>query len=187
MSDKQIISISNQIFIIPNFWDKQQCDDYISRSEDIGYKAAAINTGMGRQRVVESVRNNKRVMYKDFELAENIWNDLSSLAPQKIGNSIAIGLNEMFRFYRYKPGEEFKKHRDQSFVRNNEEASYYTFMIYLNDNFEGGETTFNDRIVRPVTGMALIFLHDLEHSGSPVKRGVKYVLRTDIMYSLEEK
>jgi hypothetical protein len=30
--------------------------------------------------------------------------------------------------------------------------------------------------------MALIFLHSLYHEGSEVTQGVKYVLRTDIMY-----
>jgi len=57
-------------------------------------------------------------------------------------------------------------------------------MIYLNDNYEGGETTFNDLTIRPQQGMALVFLHDLEHEGSVVRQGVKYVLRSDIMFRL---
>lgn len=181
----QLFRITADIFIIQNFWSEERCKAFIEKSEAKGYRDAAINAGMG-QRVVKSVRNNKRVMYTDHELAADIWNNLSPLAPQKIGNSTAIGLNELFRFYRYKPGEEFKRHRDESYIRNNQEASYYTFMIYLNQNFEGGETTFNDRIVKPLTGMALIFLHSLEHAGSPVIKGTKYVLRTDIMYRLAE-
>lgn len=181
----KLLKITEDIILIQEFWSKERCQAFIDKSEAKGYKIAAIDTGMGH-RVVESVRNNKRVMYKDTELAEEIWHDLSFFAPQKIGNSTAIGLNELFRFYRYKPGEEFKRHRDQSYIRNNREASYYTFMIYLNQDFEGGETTFNSQIIRPLTGMALIFLHSLEHAGSPVKKGTKYVLRTDIMYRLNE-
>jgi prolyl 4-hydroxylase len=181
----QVITISPEIYIIQNFWTKERCDEFITKSEAKGFRDATIDAGMG-QRIVKSVRNNKRVMYTDIELASDIWQDLSPLAPQRIGNSIAIGLNEMFRVYRYKPGEEFKKHRDQSYIRNNDECSYYTFMIYLNDDFEGGETTFNDKTVRPIKGMALIFLHSLEHAGSPIKKGTKYVLRTDIMYRMEE-
>jgi len=34
--------------------------------------------------------------------------------------------------------------------------------------------------------MALWFLHALPHEGATVSKGVKYVLRTDIMYRLEE-
>jgi hypothetical protein len=67
-------------------------------------------------------------------------------------------------------------------VRNATEASYFTFMMYLNDNFAGGETTFRNLSIKPERGMALIFLHALYHAGGEVTRGVKYVLRTDVMY-----
>lgn len=181
----QLFRISDEIYIIQNFWSPEKCDAFIKKSEEIGYRNATIDSGRG-QKIVKHVRNNKRVMYIDTELAADIWKDLSPLVPQSIGNSNVTGLNEMFRFYRYNPKEEFKLHRDQSFIRNEQEASYYTFMIYLNDNFEGGETTFANNSIRPSTGMALIFLHSLEHAGSPIIKGTKYVLRTDIMYRLEE-
>ena len=58
-------------------------------------------------------------------------------------------------------------------------------MIYLHDNFEGGETTFKGISIRPKQGMALLFLHNLYHEGSEVTKGVKYVLRTDVMYRLQ--
>ena len=181
----QQFKISDDIFLIMDFWTKEKCAAFIAKSEDKGYHESTIDTGRGH-RIVKSMRNNKRVIYFDPELAADIWKDLSAFAPATIGNSTAVGLNEMFRFYKYNPGEEFKKHRDQSYIRDNLDASYYTLMIYLNDGFEGGETTFPDRNVRPVTGMALIFLHSLEHAGSPIKRGTKYVLRTDIMYRLNK-
>jgi hypothetical protein len=63
----------------------------------------------------------------------------------------------------------------------------YTLMVYLNDNFDGGETRFPGLglVVRPRSGMALIFPHRLRHEGLPIIRGVKYALHTFIMY--EEK
>ena len=36
--------------------------------------------------------------------------------------------------------------------------------------------------VTPVTGMGVFFTHDCLHQGLPVERGVKYILRTDIMF-----
>jgi hypothetical protein len=59
-------------------------------------------------------------------------------------------------------------------------------MIYLNDNFNGGATTFNDLVVLPKKGMALVFYHYFEHEGAEVTEGTKYVLRTDIMYRLDK-
>jgi hypothetical protein len=58
-------------------------------------------------------------------------------------------------------------------------------MIYLNDGFKGGETKFNNVVVAPKKGSALIFYHYLEHEGSEVIEGIKYVLRTDIMFRLK--
>jgi len=179
------IELTSNLFIIEDFWTRQECENAISTSESIGYEPAAIDTDRG-QMVVESVRNNNRILYEDLNLANSLWQKLKPFAPKQIGNSTAIGLNELFRFYKYEAGQEFKRHRDQSYIRNETEASYYTFMIYLNDDYEGGNTTFNQMAIHPKRGLALIFLHDLEHEGSPIIKGVKYVLRTDIMYKLEE-
>ena len=55
-------------------------------------------------------------------------------------------------------------------------------MIYLNDNFEGGATSFDDTIIKPKKGAALCFIHEQKHEGSPVITGIKYVLRSDVMY-----
>ena len=60
-------------------------------------------------------------------------------------------------------------------------------MIYLNEEFEGGETSFDDVTIRPKTGTALCFIHELKHEGCPVKNGIKYALRSDIIYKKKEK
>ena len=177
--------LTSNIFTIENFWTSKECDDLITKTEEIGYEPATVETENG-QKVITSVRNNNRVIYKDDKLAELLWAQLKAFAPSQIGYSKAVGLNELFRFYRYQPGQEFKRHRDQSYIRNNGEASYYTFMIYLNENYEGEETSFTDLAIQPKQGLAVVFLHNLEHEGSAVKAGIKYVLRTDIMFRLEE-
>ena len=173
------------IITVDNFWSAQKCDEFITKSEAIGYEPALVQTESGPKRV-DGVRNNQRILFTDESLAKDIWIALKDYAPKQIGNSFSIGLNEMFRFYKYEAGQEFRKHRDQSYIRNEYEASYFTFMIYLNDTYEGGETTFNDLVIYPQKGMALIFFHDLEHEGNKIVSGEKYVLRTDIMYRLKE-
>jgi prolyl 4-hydroxylase len=181
----QLKNWTNNIFTIENFWGELECGNFILKSEALGYEPATIDTEKG-QIILETIRNNNRVIYKDAILSDKIWQQLKPFAPAKIGNSNAVGLNELFRFYKYQPGQEFKKHRDQSYIRNETEASYFTFMIYLNDDYEGGETTFTNITIQPKQGTALIFFHDLEHKGCAVKQGIKYVLRSDIMFRLEE-
>ena len=64
---------------------------------------------------------------------------------------------------------------------------FLSFLIYLNDDFQGGETEFRKiTTVVPKKGMALVFMHNLRHEGKEVLSGTKYVLRTDIMYRLNE-
>ena len=177
------IQHTEHICTIEEFWTLEKCDEFIRKSEEVGYEPATVQTESGQKRV-EGVRNNQRVLFEDRFLAAELWISLKSYVPEKLGNSQAIGLNEMFRFYKYEPGQEFRKHRDQSFIRNEFESSYYTFMIYLNDDFEGGETTFNKLRIRPKKGTALVFFHDIEHEGAMISAGTKYVLRSDVMYRL---
>lgn len=180
----ELLKKEDNILLVTEFITVEECNYFIELSEKRGYEHALVETEKGFQRI-EGTRNNDRVLFTDPQLSEQLFNKASPFIPKKIGLSKVKGLNELFRFYRYEPGQQFKKHHDQSFIRNENEASYYTFMIYLNDNFTGGETIFNNCIIQPKQGSLLIFLHQLEHEGNVISKGKKYVLRTDIMYSLE--
>ncbi|MBK9658170.1 MAG: hypothetical protein IPO66_23325 [Rhodanobacteraceae bacterium] len=41
---------------------------------------------------------------------------------------------------------------------------------------------YEEAAIAPETGTALVFMHDRTHEGELVTDGVKYVLRTDVMY-----
>src|SRR5438034_3876448 len=80
--------------------------------------------------------------------------------------------------------------------------SFFTLHLYLNGHsssnpLKGGATTFWDydaadfskkRLdVDPKAGRVLVFQHDnLIHSGDNVLRGVKFTMRTDLMYERVE-
>ncbi|MBJ6145975.1 2OG-Fe(II) oxygenase [Hymenobacter sp. BT559] len=178
--------LTDTIFTVEDFLTRQECLDMIVRSEGVGYELAQINTSSG-SRVRTDIRNNSRAFYKSEELAQELWTKIQPFVLTPLAASTAIGLNELFRFYRYQRGNQFKGHFDQSYIRNEREASYFTFMVYLNDNFQGGNTTFQKLRIQPKQGMALLFLHDLYHEGSEVTQGVKYVLRSDIMYRTDNE
>ncbi|RYG85266.1 MAG: iron-regulated protein, partial [Alphaproteobacteria bacterium] len=107
------------------------------------------------------------------------------------------GLNPRFRFYRYEPGQQFKRHLDGRVRLDSGEVSRVTLMFYLNEECDGGETVFSnwgfpmgksfeeEIRVSPATGSALFFTHECWHEGAPVRAGVKYVLRTDVLYAGE--
>lgn len=198
---KNVLVASNEVFTIANVLSPAECAEYVALTENIGYTSAPITTHQGFE-MRPDIRNNERVILDDSERADSLWQRVSDSIPNtiekwRIPNTIekwqAIGLNERLRFYRYDPGQRFAIHHDGSHRRDNGQKSLLTFMIYLNEGFEGGETRFwlsrnyhiaeCDVSVVPVTGMALCFVHELLHEGAPVIQGRKYVLRSDVMYS----
>ena len=176
----------NGIFTVDNFFSVEECKDWIQKSEAIGYEPAKVGYGQ-KQVLMTSVRNNERLIYDSEDLALALWERIKAYVPKETYLGVAIGLNERFRFYKYYPGQSFKPHQDGSFIRNIHEWSSYTFMVYLNEGMAGGETKFNTLSIKPATGKALVFRHELVHQGCEVLEGVKYVLRTDVMYRRKSK
>jgi len=174
--------ISDDIFTVSGFLDPAECDSYIALSESRGFSDAPIETSMGPA-MIKDVRNNSRVIVDDPSLAQLVWERARLYVPDMLVGHRALGVNERFRYYRYDPGQTFRWHRYGYFQRKNGERSRLTFMVYLNDDFERGETRFEDKLIRPTRGMALVFAHHLLHERVEVRRGRKYVMRTDVMYS----
>ncbi|WP_426476536.1 2OG-Fe(II) oxygenase [Chryseobacterium sp. CBSDS_008] len=178
------IELHSQIFLIEDFLNEMECDRYISLSEEKVFEEAKINV-FGRQQMNKGIRNNDRLMIFDTILAKELFKKAVDFLPQEHDGYQLLNFNEMLRVYKYAPGQQFKMHRNGSYIRNEREKSFYTFMIYLNDDFEGGETEFENLFaVAPKKGTALIFHHPLRHEGKTLVSGLKYVLRTDVMYSM---
>lgn len=172
---------TDKIWTIANFLTAEECAELIALSENLGYDEAEVSLASGAQ-MLKTIRNNYRVIYDSDALALKFWEKLKDFCPQEIEDSYAVGLNEKFRFYKYASDQRFKRHIDGRFKRNEQEESRITFMIYLNEGFEGGETAFDDVTIIPQTGDALCFIHELKHEGCPVKNGTKYALRSDVIY-----
>lgn len=166
---------------IDNILSASECAEHILRSEQLGFDAAPIVSPFGEV-VNTDVRNNSRTMVDDRDLAGLIWARAAEYVPVFLRGSQAIGMNERFRYYRYHPGQRFDWHADAAFRRANGEMSLLSSIMYLNDDFAGGETVVMDKVIAPRRGMALLFKHELPHEGRPVRSGTKYVLRTDVMY-----
>jgi len=185
--------LARDVGVIPGFLSPAECDAHIADSEAAGYGEAPVTTAVGMI-MIKELRNNERVMVDDPTIGGRLYGRLAPVLPPRVNKKWRpCGLNERLRFYRYDPGQQFDWHQDGCYARATGECSFFTFMIYLNDGFEGGATTFaelDDRVrdddrltVNPRQGMALIFAHPLLHKGEPVVSGRKYVLRTDVMYA----
>lgn len=173
------------IFSVEKVLSDHECAEFIARIESSGLQAAPVITAFG-ERIKAGIRNNDRVIFDDKDFAKKVFERLKTHLPLEIYQVRLAGLNERFRGYRYKVGGRFAPHSDNPYERSDSEQSFYTVLLYLNDSFEGGNTTFivePEVSIKPKAGMALLFQHPLIHEGAIVTAGVKYVLRTDVMYS----
>jgi prolyl 4-hydroxylase len=171
------------VWTIPDVMSAAECRDAISRIEHLGPAAAPVSTSRGMV-MMPDVRNNERVMFDDVDLAARLFARIRESLPPVMCGMQAVGANERFRCYRYSPGQLFAPHYDGSYERTERERSLLTLIVYLNDDFEGGRTAFHDFDLEaiPKAGTALVFQHLLLHEGCKVHSGVKYAMRSDVMY-----
>jgi hypothetical protein len=180
-------------FTLSHIFSPEECEEWITMSEEKGYTAALLNVGGGREIFASEYRNSDRCIIDSPELAQKLFVRLEPFLPRtwQNGKFELVGLNERLRFLRYDSGQKFLPHKDGQYRRQDcsGEESFITVQLYLNEGFKGGETTFiaADNAKHAVsfrikTGMVLIFEHCIVHEGSAVKKGRKYSVRTDVMY-----
>ena len=91
---------------------------------------------------------------------------------------------EALALLRYSPGQEYRPHFD--FVKGAENRRLMTALIYLNDDYEGGETAFvrTGVKVKGKAGDVILFRNDgadggpnplSEHAGLPITKGMKFL------------
>jgi hypothetical protein len=127
----------------------------------------------------------RHIMISD-EWAKKIYARVIGYFPEDLRPQLSI--NDHFRFSKYHPGGYFRIHTDGINVDSKSgKRSFITINIFLNDDFEGGETSFynnsGDHVVtaKPIPGRGAIFDRAIHHSGNTVVGGYKYLIRTDVM------
>jgi len=202
--------------VLTNVLSKDECEQVIALTESMGYQEDAPVS------LARNIRRNENCVWvTDDSITDAIFSRCAHLLPQSIslqttgGAGLQLGpvtgLNNRWRLYKYGPEDIFKQHTDGAWpmsgirdakvvqdVHHGKQLSWLTFIMYLNDNFEGGATTLLlpsadgslDRVsVDPAVGSVLCFYHGHHplsplHEGSVVVRGVKYVARSDVMYQM---
>ncbi|XP_064639568.1 uncharacterized protein LOC135495078 [Lineus longissimus] len=214
---RDILDFGDEGFLLDNALSQEECKYYIDKAERMGLGPI--------HEANHSYRNSDRIMVRSPGLSEALFNRIKPyLTDIKIcgdpkkkhitgigfllqGTWSPVGLNDAFRICRYYPGGHFAPHFDGHFVKDSNERSMVTLMLYLNGGFEGGPTNFvNEKQplfkdeqgryvaeeknilyrVQPEAGLAIIFNHHRLHEGGALLKGVKYILRTDIMYRRNE-
>ncbi|KDP22345.1 hypothetical protein JCGZ_26176 [Jatropha curcas] len=197
------------LFTVQNFFTPAESKAFIKAAESIGF----VHQGSLGPTRGEAYRDNDRVSSNDSALANAVWESgLNKLFSDiKIRGKVAVGLNPNIRFYRYKVGQRFGRHIDESVDLGDGKRTHYTLLIYLSGDSKakikkepngskdspseplvGGETVFygsrNGVVaeVAPTEGMALLHIHGdkcMLHEARNVTKGVKYVFRSDVIFA----
>jgi prolyl 4-hydroxylase len=175
----KIISADPYVALYPGLFSPAECK-YLAMLAAPWLEQAMVNVEGGDTHY-ESVRD------ADSSAISHLTEDL---VVQRINRCIATatGTNpewgEPLNVLRYKPGQQFKPHHDG---RGSEGAiRIMTALIWLNEQFDGGETDFPSLNIRVRGGVGdmLVFrnvdeggLEDerLIHAGLPVTQGVKWM------------
>lgn len=123
--------------------------------------------------------------------ADELYRRLQPHLPAGVRAEV-VRCNEYFRFSKYGVGQEFGLHTDGTNLDRLGNVSQYTVNVFLNSEFEGGETDFFQGVSTgvgrtraiPLAGRAAVFDRGISHCGNRVVSGVKYLLRTDLMVPL---
>lgn len=177
-----LIAHSDRAFTLQALLSPAECEALIALAEHNGFESAGVRTAAGAQKAMPHVRNNERVVFESVEWVDRLWRRLAQVDLPELDGQVAIGLPRLLRFYKYWPGQRFRMHKDGPWLEDGL-SSKLTLLVYLNDGFVGGDTDFRQFRVTPKTGDALLFVHDTWHEGAAVEEGVKYALRSDVMYA----
>lgn len=168
-----------------NFLTKEECQELITLIDNNNQRSAVVGTGTDTTTVSEH-RTSHTSNLPDNDLVVKIKTKIA----ETLGYPIEKG--EPLQGQVYAPGQYFKSHTD--YFENDAYDKHclssgnrtHTFMIYLNEVEEGGETNFSaiDESVAPVEGMALSWpnmkdgqvIPEALHEGSEVKVGKKYII-----------
>jgi hypothetical protein len=162
---------------IPDFFSEQECREIIDFSESRNdYHKSMILDKAGVVKV-DDTRTSYSINLPPAELRlyDSLRDRTSDLL--KVPKSHIEGL----QCVRYAEGQQFHPHWDSNNLLNRT----HTLLVYLNDDFTGGETYFPELMLKvtPERGKALHFLNEDAdgnviqyslHAGLPVKRGIKY-------------
>lgn len=153
------------LLILDNFISKKDCKKIISYFEK-NKKHHLIN---------ESIRFNKSSILNlnnmnSNKLINEVFNNLNN--KSKLLNNSKI---DWCHITKWKKEASQRYHFDES-----KDTTILSSIIYLNDNYTGGETTFRDGITfKPKLGRALFFDGKYyEHGVSEVTEGERYTIAT---------
>ena len=172
------------IVVLRDVLSPQECQehmDFVGRQE---LEPARVIHASGEEKYKPELRNHQLLVHENQGLADKLLERIRARAPELIEGARLDAINPSWRYFYYPQGAYFGPHTDIGW-RDEQRLTRMTLLIYLNDDFEGGQTRFHvhpELVFRPSQGDALLFQHAIVHEGLAIEAGTKCVLRSELFY-----
>jgi hypothetical protein len=183
MTIQHYTSIPFEVFTIDNLFTEEELTEF---------QIFILNTPLYGRTFTNSEFVNGKIIHENY--SKNIYSKLKHLLPFEYCDNSSVswsyaGSTKVIMFANIQPNQQFGIHTDTGYEYDkiNNLYSKYTLLIYLNDDYEGGTTTFYtdtfiERFkVQPKKGRILCFDIDLFHSGDRVSNGNKMWIGTELV------
>jgi len=156
---------------VENFLSEAECKAKIESANSQGFVPSAVLQDYDGATVDIHARSSQSLNWIEQELDDKVKPYINNLKL------------ETWQLLKYEEGNQFLAHYDNGGHLN---KRLFTILIYLNDDFEGGTTTFTNQniVIKPKTGKMIIWKNlnkrvsdgDSMHSGDKLIKGTKMVL-----------
>ena len=130
------LSASPDVRLFPGLFSAEECDWLVERSSPSLQPSLVVDPRSGQQ-VPNPVRTSDAVGFPLIIESPAIHALCRRLAAAS-GTQVKDG--EPLQVLRYRPGQQYRPHFDA--IDNADNQRVLTFLVYLNDDYEGGETEF---------------------------------------------
>jgi prolyl 4-hydroxylase len=178
----ETLSESPDIRLFPAFFSAEECEFLIESARPALRPSFVIDPDSGRE-IPNPIRTSRGVGFP-FVSENPAIHALNRRIAAASNTDVRAG--EPIQVLSYAPGQQYREHSDALPNVAPGQQRVLTFLVYLDDDYEGGETAFPalDLNVRGRRGDGLLFRNAANdgtpdqravHAGLPVTRGVKHV------------
>jgi prolyl 4-hydroxylase len=177
LPDAQVLSTEPSVALFPGLFSAGECD-YLRQLAEPGYQPSVIYDAQRRiQRDPMRTSDGSTI---HWQIEDPLVHALNRRLAAASGTDAVQG--EAMQILRYRAGQQYRNHYD--FVQSSDNQRFQTVLVYLNHDYQGGETCFvkTGLKVKGKKGDALVFRSALpdrrldplsEHAGLPVSSGTK--------------
>ena len=159
----------------------EECDDIVEHLEDKEFEEMSIKYDQEK-------RSSSRLIVVDDRLGRTLWRRLKfahkltklvrntrPLGFHVQGDWKLSGVNPAMRINKYDADDFFAAHKDAQYAPNGDERSLLSLLIYLNDDYQAGETKFYFPKVQPSIELKGLSMKEEIHAHQGLDRGYECI------------